>query len=66
MLYLCGGSLRTDPIFQSTNNDEAIFLYVVLYWMGEGYSYTIADDRDIDASPLELVNECLIMIGTHT
>lgn len=34
--------------------------------MSEGYGFTIADDRDIDASPLELVIECLIMIGTHT
>ena len=34
--------------------------------MSEGYGITIADDRDIDASSLELVNECLVMIGTHT
>ncbi len=30
--------------------------------MSEGYGITIADDRDIDASPLELVNECLVIL----
>ena len=33
--------------------------------MGEGYGVAIGNSGSINASTLELVDECLIMIGTH-
>ena len=50
----------------SADEDEFATLYVVSDRMSEGDCLTVIDKRDINASPLELVNECLVVIGTHS
>ena len=50
----------------SADDGEFVTLYVVSDWMGERDYLTIIDGRDINASPLELVNESLVVIGTHS
>lgn len=50
----------------SADDDEFVTLYIVSDRMGEGDCLTIIDGRDINASPLELVNESLVVIGTHS
>ena len=48
-------------------DDEVYHIGASLKDLGKKwFAFTLLDDRDIDASPLELVNECLVMIGTHT
>jgi hypothetical protein len=46
----------------SADDDEFVTLYIVSDRMGEGDCLTVIDKRDINASPLELVNESLVVI----
>ena len=39
--------------------------YVVSDRMGERNSFSIGNGRCIDATTMELVKECLVVIGTH-
>ena len=50
----------------SADDDKFVTLHAVSDWMGEGDCLTIIDGRDINASPLELVNESLVVIGTDS
>ena len=45
---------------------QPIFGYIVLDRKGEVDGLSIIDGRDIDTSTQELVDECLVVIGTHT
>ena len=59
-----GGVLLINKV--SADDDEFVTLYVVSYRMGERDCLTVIDRRDINASSQELVNECLVVVGTHT
>ena len=50
----------------SADDDEFATLYVVSDRMGERDCLTVIDRRDINASSQELVNERLVVVGTHT
>ena len=36
-----------------------------LHWMGEGDGLAVVNGCGIDAPTLELVDECLVMVGSH-
>lgn len=50
----------------SADGNQPIDGNIVLDRTSEADSFTIIDGRDINAAPQELVDECLIVIGTHT
>jgi hypothetical protein len=50
----------------SVDGYKPIVRHVVPYRMGERNAPTIIYGRSIDAATLELVNECLVVIGSHT
>lgn len=50
----------------SANGGQPIVSNIEPDEMSEDDSLTIIDGRDINASSLELVDECLVVIGTHT
>ena len=50
----------------SADSDQSVVGNIVSYGMGKGDGLTIIDGRDIDTSPLELVDEGLNVIGSHT
>ena len=50
----------------SAGDDEFVTLYVVSDRMSERDCLIVIDRRDINASSLKLVNESLVVIGTHT
>ena len=49
----------------SADDDEFVTLYVVSDRMGERDCLIVIDRRDINASSQELVNERLVVVGTH-
>ena len=50
----------------SADGYKPVFGYVVPDRMGEGNGFSIGNGRCIDAATLELVKECLVVIGSHT
>lgn len=50
----------------SADDDQSIAGNIVPDGMGEGGGFAVIDGRDINAATLELVDECLIVIGSHT
>ena len=57
-VFLCGE-------VSSANGGQLVVGDVVSYWMSKRDGLTIANHRDVDTSTQELINEGLIMIGTH-
>jgi hypothetical protein len=49
----------------SADDDEFVTLYVVSDRMSERRCFAIINGRDINASTLELVDKCSVVIGTH-
>ena len=47
------------------DGNQSIVHKVILNWLIKTDGVTVTDGRDINASTLELVDECLIMISTH-
>ena len=50
----------------SADDDQSIAGNIVPDGMGEGGGFAVIDGRDINAATLELVKECLVVIGSHT
>jgi hypothetical protein len=50
----------------SADYGQSIVGKIVLDGMCEGYGFAIIDGRGFNASTQELVDECLVVIGTHT
>ena len=50
----------------SADDGQTAVGYIVLDEMSETDDLTIIDSCDINAATLELVDECLVVIGTHS
>ena len=50
----------------SANGGQPIVGNIVPDVTSERYGFAIIDGRGFNASSLELVNECMVVIGTHT
>lgn len=56
----------TEFIWGLVDNNQLVVTKVVLDMPRETDGVTITDSGHIDTSTLKLVDECLVMIGTHT
>jgi hypothetical protein len=50
----------------SAYSGQSVADYIIFDRVGETDGFTIEYDRSIYAASLELVDECLVVIGTHT
>lgn len=50
----------------SANGGQPVGNNIVPDGMGEGDRLAVTDGYDINAATLKLVEECLVVIGTHT
>lgn len=56
----------TEFIWGLVDNNQLVVTKVVIDMSRETDGVTITDSGHIDTSTLKLVDECLVMIGTHT
>ena len=50
----------------SADSGKPVARYIVPDGMGKTDGLTVIDGRNINTSSLELVDECLVVIGSHT